>query len=172
MNADERAKLQRLIADFDAAATDEHRSRHVLSEAVERLVHLAQVLRAFGLSSGRLARRMALAIGVPDSPRLRRRLGDLLRKRLERADRRHSFQDWPRGETRSDGLPLERSAAERQKEVMNGTLVKKTTVTEEYIDAEDLDELEEEEGDENEGSLDGKDDEEENEKKPRRGSRR
>ncbi len=139
----------RLLQDLDEAVLGEDRAKRTHRAAVERVVEVARTLQRGGWSFGRIARRVARALGLPASQSEFQRISAMLRKRLTRKDARHRNRAHAANEASAAAVDL--SSFRGEKGTM-AKLIKKTTVTEEFIEDPETDEE-----CESEGPADGED---------------
>jgi len=136
-------KLSDRLAELEAAFRAERDARDRLREAMRAQGEILRDLRAGGVASTIIAVRVARILGLPLGVESRKRIAAMLRSRT----RRHSFLPRVDGDNESSGVPL---AVLAGKEISMPKLLKRTVVTEEFVEsAGDSDvEAEEEESDE------------------------
>lgn len=129
-----------LLADLAEAVAAEVRARAEVRGATERVTTLVRALQSRGVPSSRIAARVARTKGEPLDLAARKRIASALRQRTSRATRCHEKLS----ATPSVSRPVElliTSEKEATDMPNKPQVIKRTTVTEEYLDveAEDLD---------------------------------
>ncbi len=154
------------LADLEAAILAEEAARKALRAASEHVAELVRALQSEGVPSATLAGRVARVYGVQPTVAARQRIASRLRKRVSRVTHRHGFFNTAHSDNESSGVPCDGTEASM------GKLVKRTVVTEEFVEsAEDSDVEAEEESDESDETDEDDDDDAEGKPAARRGSR-
>lgn len=154
-----------LIERLAAGLREEEGARARRQAALAAQAHALRELREAGVSSSRIAHRVARALGLALSLDARRRLAAALRKRCQRA--RHLVTSCPGNPVASaSARPIadlgSRRATEPRKDDPMSKLIRKTVTVEEYLDEEALgaaDEVEDEEVEEDDAEAEGDADE-------------
>lgn len=119
-----------LLRELEEAVRAEHEARRAVSAATERVARAVRALQDRGVPSSVAACRVAHATGQVPGVELRRRIASRLRQLKSRVTRRRGFQATP-----DSCLQLEPLGCARKEGTdMPGRVVKRTTVTEEFIE--------------------------------------
>ena len=135
------------LADLLVALRDEDSARAALRDALHRQAVALWELRRAGMVTSTIAAKVAKARGETLDLRHRLKLAERLRKRAWRGTHRpvdHAVAD---GQSPIRTPPSDRAMVPINEEQIMPKLVKKTTVTEEYVEPDDNDEIEDAEAD-------------------------
>jgi len=153
------------LAELAQALRDEERARDEVRAVLNRQADLLRLLRSEGMTLPEVAHRVVRARGLvlPIAERLR--LAERLRKRVSRRTTRPPNLAGSHGPAPSSIAPSDRALTPDHEEIDMPRIVKRTTVTEEYLDRDKLPEDEDQEV-EGEEDLDEHDGEAETEEEP------